>query len=146
MHDGAYCKFDNFAAFRPRNIANSDDLCRDMPWSRIASNDGPNLIAQLIVKNDVWPQHDEQDNSHIVIPVLTDSDTLYDLAELLDLPIDLGRTNADATWIKYGIGTSVDDQSFIGAQFGEISMRPDARESFEVRRLDIANDLRHSKN
>ena len=50
MHDGAYCKFDDFAAFRARNIGYRNNLGGHMPGRRILADNGAYIYLQFIVE------------------------------------------------------------------------------------------------
>jgi len=111
MHDGAYCKFDDFAAFRSWNICDGHDLRRDVPRRRIVTNFLANPALQFVIEFETGAQYDEQHDPDVVIPVLANRDALDNLVKFLDLPIDLGCANAYTARVQDSVRTPMNDQA-----------------------------------
>ena len=56
--------------------------------------------SSRVVETDAVAQPDEQHDPFVALPLLADDQALDDLVELLDLPIDLGRADADAAGVE----------------------------------------------
>ncbi len=76
----------------------------------------------------------KQDNTHIIIPVLSDSNALDHFVQFLNLSIDFCCTNANATGIKHRVGSAVYDHATVFSQLSKITMGPNAGKALKVRR------------
>src|SRR5690606_2543033 len=82
---------------------------------------------------DAGTQPYEQHDAHVVPPVLRNCDTLEDLVELLDLPVDLCRPDAHATRVQYCVGAPEDHDPTVLREQREVAVAPGSGEPLEIR-------------
>ena len=104
----------------------------------IRANLRANTLPQRLIELDAGGEANEQHDPNVFPAfsrqVLTDDDALHDLRELLDLTVDLRRTDANATGVERRVATSVDDHSPVRRDLGPISVAPDIGILLEVGR------------
>ena len=85
-----------------------------------------------------FAQAHEQRNATLpcnIRQLILDDDRLEDLVDLLDLPVDLRRSNAHTAGIERGIAPAMNDHAIVRRDLGPVAMAPHIREMVEVRRL-----------
>src|SRR5690606_21547721 len=92
----------------------------------------PDRPDERLVQRNSSGQPHEQDDAHVVLPILTDADRLDDLRHLLDLIVDLRSPDPHPARIERRIGTSVDDDAAMLRPFGKVAMAPDILEPLEI--------------
>src|SRR5690606_19440437 len=102
------------------------------PGGRAGADAVPDRPDERFVQRNSGRQPYEQDDAHIVLPVLTDADRLGDLRHLLDLIINLRGSDPHPARIERRIGTSVDNDTTVLRPFGKIAMAPDILEPLEI--------------
>ena len=90
------------------------------------------MRAQRVVELRAGAQAHEEDDAHVVVPVLADGERLEHLGDLLDLAVDLRGADAHAAGVERGVGAAVDDHAAVLGPFGEVAVAPDAGEALEI--------------
>src|SRR5262249_52379001 len=133
VHDVTHRELAQLAAPRPRDVGDRDDLRRHVSRRRAR----PHLVAyppaEVVVDGHTGRGHHEQDDPRVTVPFLTDGEALHHFAELLDLPVDLRGTDADAARVERGVGPAVEDDAAVLGPRTEVALVPDTGEPFEVR-------------
>src|SRR5690606_26443531 len=103
-----------------------------MPRCGVLTYLRPYPLLQRLVQRHPFTQYHEQHHPHISLPLLADGDRLHYLVDAFHLPVDLGRADAHATGVEYGVRAPVDDQAAVGPLLGIVTMGPDPGETLEV--------------
>src|SRR4030042_4049055 len=77
----------------------------------------------------------EQNHPHIVIPVLTDHNTVLNFFKLLHLTINFGRSDSYASGVQGGIGSAINNNTPFFINDDVISMTPDIGINIEISAL-----------
>src|SRR6266536_1945016 len=137
MYDVAHRQLDDLAALGARNVAYLHDLRRYVARRGVGADPLLDAVDQRRVEDDAVAQPDEQHHTHVAHlawrPILADDDALHDLVELLDLAVNLGRSDAHAARIERGIRATVDDHAVVRGELDPVAVAPDARKTLEIR-------------
>ena len=96
MDNFADGKFSNLTGFGSRDITYRHNLGRHMTRARSATDLVANFALESIVQRLVLGKDDKQNDSYITLPILTNDDCFCNLSELLNLPIDFSRSDANS--------------------------------------------------
>ncbi len=89
---------------------------------------------ERVVEDESVAQPHEQDDADVVPHLLADDDALEHLRQPLDLPVDLGRADADAARVQHGVGAAEDHEASARRHEGVVAVVPDAAKALEVGR------------
>ena len=89
-------------------------------------------MAHGVIKLRARSQYDEQHDTNIVSPALSNRDALKDFIEFFDLPVYLSGANAHAAGIQYRVRATMNDNAATSQQFGKITVRPHAGKPLEI--------------
>jgi hypothetical protein len=127
----------DFSADRARDVLYLNDLLRHVERRRIVAQLCSDAVAQVLVQNQAGAKPHEQHYAHIpgraAIDLLSHRNALENLRHLIDLPVDLGGPNADASRVERGIAPPVNDVATVASDLRPIAMPPHVREILEVR-------------
>src|SRR5260221_8179028 len=132
MHHVTHRQLDDLAGFGAGNIRDLDHLGRHMARRGVLANLRLDFADQFLIQGQAIAQPNEQDDAHVIVPILADDDTLDDFRQFLDLTIDLGGTNAHTAGIEYGVRATKDDDAVMLGQFDVIAVMPDIRIALEI--------------
>src|SRR5438094_3068795 len=111
MHDVSHGELRDLSTDRSRDVGDLNDLLRDVVGTRIFADLRADPVAQGIGEGCAVGQPHEQYDAHVAVAVshlLANDEALDDLRQLLDLPINLGRTDPYTSGIERRIAASVD--------------------------------------
>lgn len=132
VDDVAHGDLGNLAGTRARYVRDGNDFCGHVTRCGFT----PDLLAYFVdeglIEFHVGTQHHKQDHPHIVLPALTDTDTLENLIQAFDLAIDLGRADAHATGIEHRVGSAMNNHAAVGGDLCIVPMRPDTGVSGKI--------------
>src|SRR3546814_357569 len=132
VNDVAHGELGDLAALGARDVRDADDPGRDVAGRGALADAGPDALLQGLVQRHAVAQADEQNDAHVILPVLADDQALDHLVQRLDLTVDLGGADPDAARVERRVGAPVDDQAVMLRQLDIVAVPPDVREAGEI--------------
>ncbi len=132
MKNILHCQFHFLATDGVRNIGHLDAFGRDVPWCTVLADGGFDSVNELVGKLSIFTEFNEKNNSHIIVPVLSNHQTVHDLGNAFHLTVYFSGANAYTSRIKGGIRAAIDDDAAVLGYLDIIPMQPDSWIHIEV--------------
>src|SRR4051794_38211166 len=125
-------QFRNLPADGPRNIGNLEDFFGDVMGAGILANPPPDPACQLLRQAISVPQPDEENDPDVALPVLPNHKALKNFGNRLNLPVQLGGSDANPAGVEGRVASAEDDQTIVPGEPGPVSVAPHPGKLVEV--------------
>ena len=125
-------ELDDLPALRTRDVRHLYHHGRYVARRGVAADLVADLGPKLVVEVFAVAERHEQDDPHVVAPLLSDREALEHAVDLLHLAVDLRRSDAYAAGIQHRVRPPVDDHPVVLGDLREVSVAPDAGVLVEV--------------
>src|SRR5882762_4456668 len=136
MHHVAHGELDDLVRLGARNIGYLHDFRGHVPRGSMGANLVLDLRDQPVFESKSLTELHEQHHAHVADlawrPGLADHERLDHLLQLLDLAVDLGRSDAHAARVEHCIRSAVDDHAVVPGDLAPVAVGPDPGKSIEV--------------
>jgi hypothetical protein len=132
VNNVAHGELDDLAAPGARYVGDLHDLGGHVARRGVGADLAVDLLDEHLVQLAAGAQHDEEDDTGVVLPFLANDEALLDFVELFDLAVDLGRADAHAAGVQGRVRAAADNDAVMLGELDIIAVAPDVGELLEI--------------